>query len=442
MLKGNLLSLAKLAVLLAAGLFVAQRASAQVTPQSPRLAALAAQLAKGDSAAADKFWREVAEQGTPLVEPIEGDQEHVLVTFLFRGGEDVRNVVIFVDRGLWGDIPSNRMDRLATTDVWYRTYRFRWDARFTYSLSVNDPLTSLQGIREAGEWLKRSATWRKDPLNPRKFPAFPRPISVVELPGAPAQPWVVPRPGVPKGQVQAHKVKSMILGNERTVWVYTPPGYDRSEPCYGVLVLFDGGAYNGWVPTPTILDNLTAERRIPPLVAVLVSHPDLPTRNRELTCSDSFTRFLAEELIPWLRAMYHVTEDPALTVVGGSSNGGLAAAFTAFRHPEIFGNVLSQSGAFMYSPLEEREPEWMIRQFVASPTLPIRFHIDFGLMEDHPTDGAVPNIVMTNRHLRDVLLAKGYRVHYQEFNGGHEYVNWRGTLADGLIALLEDRVAR
>lgn len=100
MLKGNLLSLAKLAVLLAAGLFVAQRASAQVTPQSPRLAALAAQLAKGNSAAADKFWREVAEQGTPLVEPIEGDQEHVLVTFLFRGGEDVRNVMIFMDRGL------------------------------------------------------------------------------------------------------------------------------------------------------------------------------------------------------------------------------------------------------------------------------------------------------------------------------------------------------
>ena len=146
-------------------------------------------------------------------------------------------------------------------------------------------------------------------------------------------------------------------------------------------------------------------------------------------------------MMPWLRKSYRVTEDPALAVIGGSSNGGLGAAFAAFRHPEIFGNVLSQSGAFMYSPTEESEPEWLIRQFAASPRLPLRFHLDCGLMEAQPTDGAVPNIVMANRHMRDVLLAKGYRVHYLEFNGGHEYINWRGTLADGLIALLGNRPA-
>ncbi|MFC2164077.1 hypothetical protein ACFLT2_03660 [Acidobacteriota bacterium] len=63
-------------------------------------------------------------------------------------------------------------------------------------------------------------------------------------------------------------------------------------------------------------------------------------------------------------------------------------------------------------------------------------------MEDHPTDGVIPNMVMTNRHLWDVLLAKNYWVHYQEFNGGHEYLNWRGTLADGLIALLGSKVEK
>ena len=39
-------------------------------------------------------------------------------------------------------------------------------------------------------------------------------------------------------------------------------------------------------------------------------------------------------------------------------------------------------------------------------------------------------------HMRDVLQAKGYFVHYVEFNGGHEYLSWRGTLSDALLVLV------
>ena len=44
-------------------------------------------------------------------------------------------------------------------------------------------------------------------------------------------------------------------------------------------------------------------------------------------------------------------------------------------------------------------------------------------------------VLETNRHLRDVLLAKGYQVTYQQFLGGQDYLSWRGTFADGLLAL-------
>jgi enterochelin esterase family protein len=36
----------------------------------------------------------------------------------------------------------------------------------------------------------------------------------------------------------------------------------------------------------------------------------------------------------------------------------------------------------------------------------------------------------------EALRAKHYKVHYTEFSGGHDYINWQGMLAEGLMALL------
>jgi len=48
----------------------------------------------------------------------------------------------------------------------------------------------------------------------------------------------------------------------------------------------------------------------------------------------------------------------------------------------------------------------------------------------------IPDQLDTNRHLRDVLIAKGYPVYYAEFNGNHSYVAWRADFAARLLALI------
>jgi enterochelin esterase family protein len=132
--------------------------------------------------------------------------------------------------------------------------------------------------------------------------------------------------------------------------------------------------------------------------------------------------------------------------VAGASYGGLAAAHAAFRHPDIFGNVLAQSGAFYWRQGKDRAPSagedtdwnWLIRQFVTAPTLPLRFQLDVGIYEtDLEPWGANTNTLSTSRHMRDVLLAKGYPVRYVERSGAHDFVGWREALPDALIALAD-----
>lgn len=53
------------------------------------------------------------------------------------------------------------------------------------------------------------------------------------------------------------------------------------------------------------------------------------------------------------------------------------------------------------------------------------------------TSGDVPSLLHSNRHLRDVLRAKGYEVEYSEFNGRHDHIGWRGSLSQGLVKLLK-----
>ena len=83
----------------------------------------------------------------------------------------------------------------------------------------------------------------------------------------------------------------------------------------------------------------------------------------------------------------------------------------------------------------------MARLFISSPRKPLRFYLDAGSAEFNATGGA-DSILFCTRVLRDVLRAKGYEVHYQEFAGGHDYLSWRGTLADGLIALMGNSASK
>jgi enterochelin esterase family protein len=409
--------------------------SADAKPSSPRISVLQNEVQKGSPNAVTRFWDDVRKTGTPLIEPVRGEKENVFVTFLWRGLSDTRNVVVF-SQATGINPADNQMSNIDGTDVWYRTYRFRRDARFLYSLGPNDDLTPLNSPNI--DWQKRFANIGPDPLNPKQYPKVTgrqKPQSVAEMPGAPAQLWVAQNKGTPGGKLEEQKIESRILKNQRSVWVYLPSGYTEKAAGYPLLVLFDGREYLDQFYTPTVLDNLIASGKIPPTVAILVDNLGPAVRDLELPCYRPFADFLASELLPWARDRYRVTSDPGATVVAGSSYGGLAATCAAMWYPKIFGNFLSQSASYWWKPDTETEYEWPRRQFASRDTLPLRAFITVGLMETLPKPGNTDQ-VKVNRAFRDALKAKGYDITYTEFNGAHEYIDWQGTLPDGLIVLL------
>jgi enterochelin esterase family protein len=247
-------------------------------------------------------------------------------------------------------------------------------------------------------------------------------LSAAMLPGAPADP--------------AGRVEPRALGS-RKLWVYTPPGYDAAarEP-YDLLLVFDGEEYLQDIPLSRILDSLLAAGKVPPFVAVLIDNGSGAQRLADLGNRAAFADDLGAELLPFVWKGWNVTHDPHRTVVTGSSAGGLAAAFVAFRHPELFGAVVSQSGAFWRGAEASNDPpyEWLTAQYAAAPKKDVRFVLEVGAKESRGAlGGAAPSILEANRRLRDALAKKGYPVTYFEVpDGQHAPQFWKERLPSAL----------
>src|SRR5262245_34470520 len=387
--------------------------------ESPRLRALRNALSIDSASALDSFWNEVAQKRAPLIERVDEHQGYALVTFLWRGESAAEPV--FVD-GQLGQLTGSRLTdnalkQMAGTNLWYRSYWLRNDLRTIYRFVV-------------GAEAKEGPRYFPDPFAPRwQPPATPNPEnnfrlerSILELPGAKSQPWVASRPDVPSGRTEQRGWKSAVLNNERQIWVYTPANYDAIRTRPHLLISTDGGTYVGPIQATVTLDNLIAAKRIPPVVAVFVGNaPTAPvagtrlTRSIELSCNETFVKALANELLPWVRSNYRVTERASETIIAGYSLGGLNAAFLALRRPTLFGNVLSQSGAFWWRPPGEAESDWLAKQFAAAPRSDVKLYMDVGLLEGESTEGAPlnwltmpdqpipygPSLLLANRHMRD-----------------------------------------
>ncbi|PRY77734.1 enterochelin esterase family protein [Yoonia maritima] len=395
---------------------------------SPIIAALSD---GGDTA---EFWAARAVQGTPMVEPSTRDGQ-IITTFLWRGAE--KNV------RLWGGPAADHMwmDRLGDTDVWYISFEMPDSGRLSYGFSPDVP--QFDGSMRENR-VALLATLQADPLN--KTPIYSEAPdqwaqrSLFEAPNAPVQPGMDGQGDFAEGTIEPGLLRSDAF-SDRRVDYYRPADFDANDPNTVLLVMFDGPAYQTErAPIPQILDRLIADSRLPQVAVAFIDPVDGDQRGVDLTCNPEFLDVLANDWLPQVESTLKIAPTAAQRVVSGSSYGGLASACLVHRHPETFGNAVVLSGSFWWAPqgYEGQGTPYVSALWMDNAPKDVRIWMSAGIYEISRLPGSV-SIFETTRHLRDVLTLQGIKdVTYREFVGGHDYLVWRGALAEGLLHLFGD----
>lgn len=346
-----------------------------------------------------KFWRHVESSGLPYIENNSTD-----VVFLYKGDDSVRVVGDFTS---WSfRIP---MKRLPESDIWYLKLSFEPDARLDYKFFSHTK----------GMFL--------DPLNPRTSEGGFGKNSELAMPAYIPAPEAESRAKVRKGSLTAIDAPSEALGYSHAVTIYLPDRYDQSKGKYPVIYFNDGGDYLGYVKAATILDNLISDKQIEPAIAVFISPPADPDRNRrtEYGLNRSYEKFLATELVPLIDKNYRSEPIPKRRLLVGASFGGLSALSTALNYPDVFGNVGSHSAYASF------RSDTLINLFQQMNTAPLRIYQTIGTYERNITN-ALPSgetdFLKANRALKAILERKGYTLRYREYRDGHSTAQWRNDL--------------
>ncbi|WP_144394152.1 alpha/beta hydrolase [Pleionea sediminis] len=353
-----------------------------------------------------------------IIEAITNDDENVLVTYFALGSDETDYIL----QAGGPDFYGLRFKQIGQSNLYFCTQKVPKDAMFNYG--YNEFAKSNLGKVNRSDMRH---IYDNSVIGPE----------------APISPYITPNQSVPLGETFEVEINSLVFGTKKTLNIYLPHDY-RQYRKMNLVILFDGNEYaapanagdlwQSWVPTPTILDNIIGEGKIPPTMAIFIPSDD--NRNSFLTDA-RLAKFVAEEVIDWANRQYKIGKESQV-ILAGSSRGGFAAANIAFHYPDRIDAVLSQSGAFWIT--NQSKENWPIypefegtitKQYKSKKQLPIRFYLSAGLYDL----GAA--IIGTNRQLRDILLVKGYSVDYREYKGGHAYLNWRHDVADGLISLLE-----
>jgi len=233
---------------------------------------------------------------------------------------------------------------------------------------------------------------------------------------------------VPHGTIARHVYRSKVTDGERELFIYTPPGYDRSRT-YPVLYLLGGSgeiASGWWIDGRAgfIADNLIAEGRAIPMIIAMPNN-QVVHRSDPQHADKTFTLFdreLRTEIMPLVESQYRVQADRHGRAIAGLSMGGRHAQLVGFKALDLFAS---------FGILSAGDPasETSTPQFLADPDVNTKVDyllVGLGTHENEPTNRSVVFHQILDKHaIRHEYAIGG--------NGAHDWATWRYLLHAHLL---------
>ncbi len=330
------------------------------------------------------------------------------ITFVYRGKAEAVYLRCWVS-GLDTAQPFEQID---DSELWAATIELPKGSRIEYKLEVVN--------NGRGDLIL-------DPLNPAIAQDPFGANSVCQAAGYEHPEWSQQYPDSRTGSLHILQVPSTAFGHHREIQVYLPATFRKNRQ-YPLLVVHDGIDYLRYADFQNVLDNLINRLDIPPMIVALTQSPD---RLKEYAGNIQHAQFIGEDLLPYMQEHFPVIDKPQSRCLMGASFGGVASLHSAWRFPNLFGNLLLQSGSFAFSDLgrHKRGPVFdpvveFMNEFRADSVMPAeRIFISCGMYE---------SLIYENRSLVPHLQQKGVEVHFEEARDAHNWQNWRDRLRIGL----------
>jgi enterochelin esterase-like enzyme len=248
----------------------------------------------------------------------------------------------------------------------------------------------------------------------------------------PHGPDSVRQPGVPEGRVESFvwDRSAVFPGSTRTVRVHVPASYRPGEPA-AAMVFQDGALYLDPgldMRAGVVIDNLVHRGDLPVVIGIFVDPGEPGRRNAEYDpADDRYASFLVDEIVPAVRELVDLDDDPDRWAVCGGSSGGTAAFTAAWWRPDRFRRVLGFVSSFAQIPGGNPYPR-LIR---SEPVRPIRVLLQAGRRDlgfDQPTG----NWYAANLEVAAALAERGYDHRLELGDGGHSPNHGGVILPDAL----------